>query len=47
MNANSISANAANIFTVIIAVAFLGVTTVGIAQPVNAQPTTISNTAAR
>ncbi len=47
MTTNSISANAANIFTVIIAVAFLGVTTVGIAQPVHAQPTTISTTAAR
>lgn len=45
MNTNSISANAANIFTVIIAVAFLGVTTVGIAQPVHAK--TVVATVAR
>jgi hypothetical protein len=44
MNTNSISANAANVFTVIIAVAFLGVTTLGIAQPVHAKTVTTSVT---
>ncbi len=46
MNTSTISANAANIFTVIIAVAFLGVTTVGIAAPVHAS-TTIATTTTR
>jgi hypothetical protein len=40
MNNNSISAQAAHVFTVIVAVAFLGATTLGIAAPVQAAPTT-------
>ena len=46
---NTLAAKAANIVTIVIGVAFLGVTTVGIAQPVHANTavTTATNSAAR
>jgi len=44
---NSIATNAANIATIVIGVAFLAVTTIGIAQPVQARTTTVATTAAR
>lgn len=46
MNTNALISNAANIFTVIIGVAFFAVTTVGIAAPVHAS-TIVTTTAAR
>ena len=46
MNTTTLISNAANIFTVIIGVAFFAVTTVGIAAPVHAS-TTVTTTAAR
>ena len=46
MNTNSVISNAANIFTIMIGVAFFAVTTVGIAAPVHAS-TTVTTTAAR
>lgn len=45
MNTNTLASKAANLVTIVIGVAFLGVTTVGIAQPVHAQ--TVATTVAR
>ena len=45
MTNTSIASKAANFVTIVIGVAFLGVTTVGIAQPVRAQP--VATTVAR
>ncbi len=44
---NSLAANAANIATIVIGVAFFAVTTVGIAQPAHAAPVAVTTTAAR
>ena len=38
MNTNTLAANAANIATIVIGVAFFAVTAVGIAQPAQAAP---------
>ena len=47
MTNTSIASRAANITTIIIGVAFLGVTALGIAQPVKAQSAVVATTVAR
>ena len=46
MTNTSIAASVTNFLTIVVGVAFLGVTTIGLASPIKAQ-TTISTSAAR